>query len=380
MKIIINKPNRQKVRLGDIADYSDTYIKCADLITTNYIGTDNIKQNKQGKENSQYTPNTGFTTEYKKNDILIANIRPYLKKIWFATNDGGSSTDVLTLRVNNENYLPKFVYYNLFQDSFFDYAMKGTKGSKMPRGDKNQILNFEIPEFSLPTQTAIARTLSLLDDKIELNRKINAELEKVTRLIYDYWFVQNADPNWGKENLGKIATITAGQSPDGLSYNEQKNGIEFHQGKTEFGELLLNQSKKYTTQPQRFAEPLDILMSVRAPVGALNVTDRRICIGRGLCSIRANKNYSQEFLWFALKSNQKNIVGNQGATFAAITSDEVKNIQILIPDPAALQKFNSFVRPFFAQIIKNRQESARLAELRDFLLPMLMNGQVIIKY
>jgi Restriction endonuclease S subunits len=178
------------IKLSTVASYSQDRMKCDTLTVGNYVGTDNIRQNKFGKDDSQYVPSTGYTTRYQKEDILVANIRPYLKKIWFATNDGGSSADVSTIRVTNDDYSPKFVYYNLFQDEFFDYAMKGAKGSKMPRIDKQQIMGFPIADFDLVTQRSIGRVLSFLDKKIELNANINEELEKIARAIYSYWFVQ----------------------------------------------------------------------------------------------------------------------------------------------------------------------------------------------
>jgi len=178
-----------KVKLDDTATFTDTRVDAVTLTLKNYVGTDNILQNKEGKKDSSYVPTSGKTAAYKAGDILIANIRPYLKKIWFATNDGGSSADVTTLRVK-AGFDPKFVYYNLFQDEFFDYAMKGAKGSKMPRLDKKQILDFPIQAPDLSTQKSIARTLSLLDDKIALNRQINTKLEALARDLYNYWFVQ----------------------------------------------------------------------------------------------------------------------------------------------------------------------------------------------
>lgn len=182
------------IRLGDAVDLQDARMDAAILTVKNYVGTDNILQNKEGIKDSSYVPTTGKTAAYKTGDILIANIRPYLKKIWFATNEGGSSADVTTLRVK-AGFDPKFVYYSLLQDDFFDYAMKGAKGSKMPRLDKKQILDFPIMAPDLSMQKSIARTLSLLDDKIALNRRINAKLEALVRDFYNYWFVQFEFPD-----------------------------------------------------------------------------------------------------------------------------------------------------------------------------------------
>jgi len=162
------------IPLKKAAFYSGERISCLKLTPDNYIGTDNLLQNKLGKIDAFYTPKTGFTTSYSRGDILVANIRPYLKKIWYASNSGGSSADVLTLKVN-ESFDSRFIFYSLYRDDFFNYVMKGSKGTKMPRGDKEQILNFLIPDFNFITQQKIATVLSTLDSKIELNNRINSE-------------------------------------------------------------------------------------------------------------------------------------------------------------------------------------------------------------
>ncbi len=182
-------------KLNDVAKYSTERVSLNNISEHNYISTDNLLQNKQGKVIAKKLPaQKGNLTKYDKRDILIANIRPYLKKIWFATNSGGSSADVLTIKVNL-NFDAKFVYYSLFRDEFFEYVMQSAKGTRMPRGDKNQILNFPIPNFDYHAPKAIAKVLSDLDSKIELNNKINRELEAMAKTLYDYWFVQFDFPN-----------------------------------------------------------------------------------------------------------------------------------------------------------------------------------------
>jgi restriction endonuclease S subunit/predicted GIY-YIG superfamily endonuclease len=176
--------------LKNVAVYSSDRINISELDIETYVSTENILQNKLGKTIATKLPaSTNFVTKYSPGDILIGNIRPYLKKIWFAVNEGGSSADVLTIKVKS-NSDPRFIYYALLRDDFFDYVMAGSKGTKMPRGDKNQVMNFKIPKFNLNTQSQIAKVLSDLDAKIELNNKINTELEAMAKLIYDYWFVQ----------------------------------------------------------------------------------------------------------------------------------------------------------------------------------------------
>lgn len=136
---------------------------------------------------------------------------------------------------------------------------------------------------------------------------------------------------WCKRKIEEIATITMGQSPSGNSINETE-GVEFHQGKIYFGEKYINESHFYTSEPIRIAEPNSLLLCVRAPIGVVNMTARKICIGRGLCSIKANDSIHSNFLYYALRSQKDYFNKNAtGSTFLAISSNVVKDTQISFP-------------------------------------------------
>ena len=135
---------------------------------------------------------------------------------------------------------------------------------------------------------------------------------------------------WKETTLGDVAEIIGGQSPEGKYYNETNNGLPFYQGKTEFTEMYIGKPKVWTTEKTKIAEAGDILISVRAPVGPLNIATERICIGRGLASIRANKIW-QMFLFYDLKSIQSKIRGKSGTVFDSITKQEIEKIKILLP-------------------------------------------------
>ena len=198
--------------LKQCADYINEKIYVKDISIQDYITTDNILQNKQGIKAALSLPAQGSkATAFKKGDILLANIRPYLKKIWYADSNGGCSADVLAIRAK-ENTDSCFLFYALFRDDFFVHAMKGAKGTKMPRGDKSQIMEFKIPKFNLSTQKSIAAVLSILDQKIAINNQINAQLEQMAKTLYDYWFVQFDFPD---EN-GKPYKSSGGE----MVYNE----------------------------------------------------------------------------------------------------------------------------------------------------------------
>lgn len=166
-------------KLNQICDLITEKIPINELINANlistYISTENMLPDKCGIVAPSSVPTDGKVTAYKANDVLVSNIRPYFKKIWFALCNGGCSNDVLVFRAK-DGISPDFLHYVLANDSFFDYAMKTSKGTKMPRGDKKAIMEYEITEMDFITQQKSALTLKLIDDKIALNTAINDNL------------------------------------------------------------------------------------------------------------------------------------------------------------------------------------------------------------
>ena len=151
-------------KLGEIAKYSSERISAQNLTENNYVGVDNLLSNKRGKIFSSHLPNTGNFAKFFSEDILIGNIRPYLKKIWFADCEGGASGDVLTIQVENKNIIrPKFLFYFLSSDNFFHRFNNSVKGGKMPRGDKSFVMKYEIPVPPIEEQERIVKILDRFD-------------------------------------------------------------------------------------------------------------------------------------------------------------------------------------------------------------------------
>lgn len=172
----------QMTTLSSIADYVTDKISSNDISLNEYVTTDCILQNKKGREiATNLPPQPCNLTHYKRGDVLIANIRPYLKKVWFADIDGGASSDVLVFRAK-EGHSPSFLYAVLLQDAFFDYVMQGAKGSKMPRGDKDQILRYKMPTLSC-SEESIGTLFRNIDSKIRLNEQINQNLPPLGRSL-----------------------------------------------------------------------------------------------------------------------------------------------------------------------------------------------------
>lgn len=164
-----------KYKLSDICDYAKGKIDVAVLDEDTYISTENMMPNKGGITRASSLPTVVQTQSFFAGDILVSNIRPYFKKIWFAEYDGGCSNDVLVFRAK-AGVSNRFLYYVLADDSFFDYSMATSKGTKMPRGDKAAIMKYEVPSFTYEEQEILSGILEVLDKKIQLNVEINDNL------------------------------------------------------------------------------------------------------------------------------------------------------------------------------------------------------------
>jgi len=173
--------------LGEVAQYSKARISSDLLNNTNYVGVDNLLQNRAGKIESNYVPTEGNSTKFVNNDILIGNIRPYLKKIWFADCEGGTNGDVLVIHLSDKTINPRFLFQVLSDDRFFDFNMQYAKGAKMPRGNKEMILKFQIP---IPPLAEQERIVSILDKFDTLTNSISEGLPKEIALRqkqYEYY-------------------------------------------------------------------------------------------------------------------------------------------------------------------------------------------------
>ena len=191
--------------LNDVAKFISSKIEVSEINVSNYISTENMLPNKGGITTASSLPDTKSVREYIPKDILINNIRPYFKKIWYSDMEGGCSNDIYVLR-SNENYDSKFLYYVLSSDDFFSYVMANAKGTKMPRGDKKAIQNYKVPNFSIDKQKKISSFLGEIDRKIEINKKLNKNLQKQINILFKSFFInfEFYDGKYQKTLFGEI--------------------------------------------------------------------------------------------------------------------------------------------------------------------------------
>jgi len=363
-----------KCKLSDICVFRKGKVDVSKLTLKTYISTENMLPNKGGVTEASSLPTVQLTQEYKKGDILVSNIRPYFKKIWQAKCDGGCSNDVLVFQ-GNSNIDGDFLYYILANDDFFAYSMATSKGTKMPRGDKTSIMQYEVPIFDIDTQRKIASVLRSLDEKIELNSTINNNLEQQAQAIFKSWFIDlepfsNRKPSdWSVSTLGNVSIMGAGgDKPQNVSpiktdlykYPIYSNGLS--------NEGLYG----FTDKPKISEE--SVTVSARGTIGFVCLRHiPYVPIVRLVTLTPKTEIISAKYLYLWLK--QLHITGT-GTTQQQLTVPYFQKTEILVPSQEIVTLFTATVDPIFEKIWANQNENEKLSSLRDTLLPKLMSGEL----
>jgi hypothetical protein len=382
----MNMAEWKLVRLGTIIlTNQDTYYSKENWQFVNYLDTGNITMNRISKIQYINTSKDELPSrarrKVKSNSIIYSTVRPNQLHYGIVKEQPKNflvSTGFAVINVNTEKALPDYIYYVLTQKKITEYlqAIAEQSVSAYPSIKPSDIENLEVLLPDIDTQKNIVAILSVIDEKIRQNTEINNNLEQQAQTIYQQMFIDNPDSNWETGTLSDIADITMGQSPSGSSYNEDKEGTIFFQGRAEFG-FRFPTVRLSTTEPKRMACANDTLMSVRAPVGDLNVAHTDCCIGRGLAAIHSKTNHQSFVLYtmFSLKK-QLDVFNGEGTVFGSINRNSLNEMPILIPSEEKLDEFERIVAPMDTAIRNNYDEICRLEQVRDSLLPKLMSGEL----
>ncbi|MDY0211231.1 MAG: restriction endonuclease subunit S [Acholeplasma sp.] len=383
----MNYKHSDEVVLSKVATYVNEKMDSSLLNNSNYVSTENMLPNKGGLVRAETIP-TGKVNRFLKNDILISNIRPYFKKIWYADKNGGCSADVLTVRSNSEVY-SRYLYYVLMDDFFFEYSMKGSKGTKMPRGDKGHIMNYPIRVPSYKTQQAIANILSSLDDKIELNNKINKNLEELAQTLYKQWFVDFEFPNKDgepyKSSGGEMVESELGLIPKEWYVDLLGNVVNIIYGKNLptknlllkgypvfGGNGIIGYNDKFLYKNPK------VLVSCRgAASGSVLNSLKNSFVTNNSLILEDNEKISYEYLK-ELSKNRSYFDFVSGSAQPQVTIASISQCKIIIPQRKTLNEFTKVMKEC-NEIIENLYyENLKLAQLRDELLPKLMSGEIVV--
>ena len=344
--------------------------------------------NKGGITEASSLPTIQLTQEYKKEDVLVSNIRPYFKKIWRAKYDGGCSNDVLVFQ-GNSNIDGDFLYYVLANDDFFDYSMATSKGTKMPRGDKTSIMQYEVPVFDVYTQRKMASVLRCLDEKIELNSAINNNLEQQAVALFDN-AIQNAE-SVSYAELSTLADVKGGKRlPKGVNLITIPNSHPYIRVRDLNSTVFASLSPEYEYVDDETQKTIsryvvsqgDVLISIVGTIGLTAIVDSTLNnanLTENCVKLTNLKTITPEYLLLYLRSSKGAEAISKGTVGAVQLKLPIKNIQsILVPllDELELQSLNDILSAIFSQISANIVENRKLADMRDALLPKLMSGEL----
>ena len=371
----------KEYKLGEVTISVRDRIETSCLDSSSYISTENMLPDKAGVTLSSGIP-AGNAIKFEKGDVLISNIRPYFKKIWRANKVGGCSADVICLRASSE-VDTLFLYYLLSQDLFFDYVMQGAKGTKMPRGDKNQIMQWPISIPNITLQKKIASILSTLDDKIEVNRRINENLEQQAQALFKSWFV-DFEPfknqpfveselgmipqGWRVESVEAFCKVFTGRK--NVDKSSDKGKYPFfscspsHTYSDEYlydGEVILVAGNgSYTGRTSYYIGKFDLYQRTYA------------CVLK-----EGHLPQLSSFLYFMMKTffEPKKMGGTRGSSIPYIVMGDITQ-QHFPYNKDVVNNFSEKAYNILLRILSNEQESRHLAELRDTLLPRLMSGEL----
>ena len=281
------------------------------------------------------------------------------------TNQGFKSV------VPSKNVDPLFLYYLLKANGKHIANMGSGTTFKEVSGKVMRNIVLPIPS-TIEEQKRISSILDSIDSKIELNNQINDYLAETAVALFNRECSQSNEPN---AMLSDIAQITMGQSPSGSSYNEEGDGEVFYQGRAEFG-AFFPRRRLFTTKPKRMAQEGDTLMSVRAPVGDLNIANENCCIGRGLAAIHSENN--QSFVHYLVRAQRRilNTFNGDGTVFGSINGKALKELPVFLPGNDVIAHLESQLKSIDELIRRNDDEMQALEQMRDTLLPRLMSDEI----
>ncbi len=331
-------------------------------------------------------------------DVVVAMDRPWVPAglKWAFIREGDPKALLVQrcarLRSSNGRLHQDFLRFVIGGPGFENYVKPITTGVNVPHISGQQILDFEFTLPPLPVQRRIAGILSTYDDLIENSQRRIWILEAMARALYREWFVHFRFPGhekfprvasaigdipkgWEVKKLKDVCNLTMGQSPKSEFYNETGEGQPFHQGVTDFGERFPT-DRLFCTVEGRIANTGDILFSVRAPVGRMNIADKKIIIGRGLSAIR-HKDGHQALLWEQLRNRftEDDMMGN-GAIFAAVTKDDMQGIELICPPALLVDAVTKHFESIHSEVSALTKQIQNLRRTRDLLLPRLLSGQL----
>jgi type I restriction enzyme S subunit len=371
---------------GECAELIKDIVQPSDALGSPYIGLEHISQGKLsllgfGKSDDVISAKSRF----RKGDILFGKLRPYFRKVIIAPFDGVCSTDIWVVRAKSDIY-QKFLFYWMASEEFVETSSRAAEGTKMPRAQWEYVerIQQDVPDEN--EQRSIAGILGALDDKIEVNRRMNATLETMARAVFQEMV---KDGEGEEKTIGAVVTVVGGSTPS-TTNSAFWDGGDIHWATPKDlaplqSPILLDTNSRITELGLReissgLLQVGTVLLSSRAPIGYLVITHIPVAINQGFIAIKCMDEVPNYFILNWLKENMEEIVGRaNGTTFLEISKSNFRPMKFIVPPPNKIKVFVDTVEPLYQKIVVNLKESRTLASLRDSLLPKLMRGEVRVR-
>ena len=383
--------------LSEVSVYRKDRIGSDKVNKENYISTENMLPNRGGVENATTVASAKSFPAYKKGDILLSNIRPYFKKIWYATQEGGCSNDVLVVKAG-KTVDSKFLYYVLSDNNFFNYSTVTSKGTKMPRGSQNAIMKYWVPNLDLPTQKKIADILSSYDELIKANNERIDLLEQTAQELYQEWFVrfrfpgyenvqfENGIPEgWERNKIQKYYNTCSGGTPSRSKLEYFENGVYPWVKTGEIKDCVIIDTEESITQEAVNSSSAKVLPAKSVAmamygvnIGLLAYFDSEMTCNQACCVFSDKRGFSSKhYLYYYLKSIREYLLLiSFGAAQQNLSQDLIKKIKITMPSDDIIQDFEKRIDDIYESIRILLMQNKNLAVQRDMLLPRLMSGKL----
>lgn len=336
------------MKISNVASIVNTKIDASILTTHTYISTECMLPNCGGIENCSSIPN-GKVTSFDKNDILLSNIRPYFKKLWFSTRSGGCSNDVICLRVANRECLPKYLYYALCTDKFIDSFSASSKGTKMPRGDKNALLTYEIPDRNIEDQLHIVDILGSIDNSIEKSEQIISEIERLIHLQFSVFYGGLTT----KSTIGKEFECCLGGTPKTTCPEYWDGNINWINSGEVNKLRICNASKKISqlgmekSATKLLNRGTTVIAITGATLGQVSLLEIDTCANQSVIGIGENQ-IKKDFIYPLIMHHISDLIKKQtGGAQQHINMNDVKSLEIMVPTLTQYRDYSFEVMPLF---------------------------------
>lgn len=313
---------------------------------------------------------TSTKVRFRRGDILFGRLNPHFRKVARAQYDGVCSTDIWVVRARTR-VDQEYLFYQMANPRFVDHASTGSEGTSMPRAKWDHVAQYNVILPCLAEQRRIARVIGTIDAKIDLNRRMITTLDLAMYTVFFHWFGsidQKCHHDWTPSSIGTRYRLTMGQSPPGHTYNDHGEGWPFMQGSADFGARFPG-IRKYCTHPRRLVPSGTTLLSVRAPVGDVNMARFETCIGRGLVGI-VHDSGATSFTYYGMKTMQSVLrkYDSDGTVFGSITKKQLEEILVLEPPSPLIDDFESVATIVQDMIKSAATETDILTGIREQLL------------